>query len=240
MAIYPHLSELTPGFSDRRSFVVIAAPEPTTEVQPIIGEQRVVIRGVSWEGYLQIIDAFPQSRGSRLTYDDGILEITMPLEEHEFYRCLIDCFIRTLVELMGLRIKTMGSTTMNYPDLKKGAEPDNAYYIQNQPLVKGRNVDFTQDPPPDLVVEVDITHTDIPKNQFYASLGVVEFWRFNGKVWRIYQLQESVYIEVDTSPTFPKIPKECLYIFLQKAKDDEIEAVRSLRNWWHEQCQENC
>lgn len=47
---------------------------------------------------------------------------------------------------------------MNYPHLKKGAEPDNAYYIQNQPLVKGRNVDFAQDLPPDLVVEVDTTH----------------------------------------------------------------------------------
>jgi hypothetical protein len=41
-----------------------------------------------------------------------------------------------------LKIKTMGSTTMNYPGFKKGAEPDNTYYIQNQPLVKGRNVDF--------------------------------------------------------------------------------------------------
>ena len=65
---------------------------------------------------------------------------------------------------MGLKIKTMGSTTMNYPNLKKSAEPDNAYYIQNQHLVKRRNVDFSQDPPPSLVVEVDITHTDIAKN----------------------------------------------------------------------------
>jgi hypothetical protein len=32
---------------------------------------------------------------------------------------------------MGLRLKIMASTTMNYPHLKKGAEPDNAYYIQN-------------------------------------------------------------------------------------------------------------
>lgn len=214
--------------------MVIAAPELKSELQPV-GEQRVVLRGLSWDAYLQILNALPQSRGSRLTYDDGVLEITVPLELHEFSGRLIECFVRAMVELTGQKIKTMGSTTMNYPNLKKGAEPDNAYYIQNQSLVKGRNVDFSQDPPPDLVVEVDITHTDIAKNQFYASLGVPEFWRFNGKVWRIYQLQESVYVEVAVSPTFPQVPKERLYTFLEEAKEDEIEAVQSLRLWWSEQ-----
>ncbi|NEQ69649.1 MAG: Uma2 family endonuclease [Symploca sp. SIO2D2] len=214
--------------------MVIAAPEPKAELHPT-GEQRVLIPGLSWEGYLQILNALPQSRGSKLTYDDGILEITVPLEDHEFSGRLIERFIATLVELMGMRMKTMGSTTMNYPQFNKGAEPDNAYYIPNQPLVKGRNVDFTQDPPPDLVVEVDITHTDIAKNQFYASLGVPEFWRFNGKVWRIYQLQEGVYVEVEVSPIFPEVPKEQLYKFLQQAKEDEIEAVQLLRAWWKKQ-----
>lgn len=213
--------------------MAIAAPEPKAELQSI-GEQRVVLHNVSWEAYLTILEALPQSRGARLTYDNGVLEITVPLEEHEFSGRLIECFIRTLVELMGMLMKTMGSTTMNFPRLRKGAEPDNAYYIQNQPLVKGRNVDFSQDPPPDLVVEVDITHTDIAKNQFYASLGVPEFWRFNGRVWRIYQLQEGVYVEVEVSPTFPQVPKERLYAFLEQAREDEIEAVQALRSWWQE------
>ncbi len=214
-----------------QNFMVIAAPEPKSELRPV-GEQRVLLRGVSWQGYLQILDALPQSRGSRLTYDDGVLEITVPLEDHEFSGRLMERFILTLVELMGLRIKTMGSTTMNYPGLKKGAEPDNAYYIQNQPLVKGRNVVFGADPPPDLVVEVDITHTDIAKNQFYASLRVPEFWRFNGKVWRVYTMQDGVYSEVALSPTFPQVPKARLYAFLATAKDDEITAVQDLRAWW--------
>jgi Uma2 family endonuclease len=212
--------------------MITTTPEPKTELNLPIGEQRVVIHGLSWDAYLQILNALPQSRGSRLTYDDGVLEITMPLEDHEFSGRLIERFILTLIEVMGLRVKTMGSTTMNYPKLKKGAEPDNAYYIQNQPLVKGRNVDFAQDPPPDLVVEVDITHTDIEKNKFYATIGVAEFWRFNGRVWRIYQLQEGGYQEVEFSPTFPQVPKERLYAFLNESKDDEIAAMRSLRDWF--------
>jgi Uma2 family endonuclease len=212
--------------------MVVAAPEPKIDFQqPSLGEQRVVLWNISWEGYLQLLEILPQSRGSRLTYDNGVLEITMPLEDHEFARCLIECFVRALVESLDLRIKTMGSTTMNYPQLRKGAEPDNAYYIQNQALVTGRNVDFTQDPPPDLVIEVDITHTDIQKNAFYAGVGVPEFWRFNGKVWRIYQLQAGVYVEVSASPTFPTVPKEWLYEFLKLAKDDEVQAVKALRSW---------
>jgi Uma2 family endonuclease len=220
--------------------MVIATPESQTSLTAAsasraIGEQRVLLHGISWDAYLQILHALPQSRGARLTYDDGVLEITVPLEIHEFAGRLIERFICTLVELMGLRIKTMGSTTMNYPSLKQGAEPDNAYYIQNQPLVKGRNVDFSQDPPPDLVVEIDITHTDIAKNKFYAKLGVPEFWRFDGNILRIYQLHSGEYIETEVSSTFPQVPTDRLYLFLAEAKEDEIEAVYSLRTWWQEQ-----
>jgi Uma2 family endonuclease len=210
--------------------MVVAAPEPKTDFQQPLSEQRVVLRNLTWAGYLQILDALTESRGSRLTYDHGVLEITVPLEEHEFCADNIAYFLLTLVELMGLKIKSIGSTTMKYPGLEKGAEPDKAFYIQNHALVKGRNVDFDRDPPPDLVVEVDITHTDIQKNQFYAQLGVPEFWRFNGKFLRIYQLQNAVYVEVDRSPTFPLMPKQWLYDFLNTAKEDEIDAVQALRS----------
>ena len=102
-------------------------------------------------------------------------------------------------------------------------------------MVKGRTVDFSQDPPPDLVLEVDITHTDIAKNDFYAQLGIPEFWRFDGKIWRIYELQATKYVAVDCSPTFPLVPKERLYAFLGTAQEDEMEAVYSLRDWWQAQ-----
>jgi Uma2 family endonuclease len=158
------------------------------------GEKRVTLRGVSWQGYQDILQALPQTRAAQLTYDDGTLEITMPLEDHEQDSELIGLFIRVLVVEMGLKLKSMRSTTLDRQDLNRGAEPDNAYYIQNQPQVAGRKVDLEKDPPPDLVVEVDITHTDLDKNRLYASLGVPEFWRFNGQVWKIWQLQGKAYV----------------------------------------------
>ncbi len=204
---------------DRQSLFTDSTPEHNR------GENRVTLNGLTWQAYQQILEALPQSRASRLTYDHGTLEITMPLETHEYASELISLFIRILAVEMGLRLKSMRSTTINRQAFNRGAEPDCAYYIQNQSKVAGKIVDFTQDPPPDLVVEVDITHTDIDKNRIYASFGVPEFWRYNGKELKIYQLQQqNVYIECDRSPTFNWIDKEYLYRFLEEAKEDEVAA----------------
>ncbi|MFQ4139935.1 Uma2 family endonuclease [Nodosilinea sp. PGN35] len=196
-----------------------------------LGEQRVTLRGLDWRAYQQIYQALPQTRAVRFTYDRGALEITMPLEDHEFAVRLIELFIRILVVERGLKIKTLGSTTLDREDLDRGAEPDNAYYIQNQPLVAGKIIDLQTDPPPDLVVEVDITHTDIDKLSLYANLGIPEFWRYNGKIWRIYQLENEMYREVQASPTFPLVAKAKLYEFLAQAKLDEVDAELNLRQW---------
>jgi Uma2 family endonuclease len=197
----------------------------------LVGERRVVLKNINWQGYQQMLGILGESRSAKITFDRGILEITMPLEEHEFSGRLIELFVRILVVELGLKIKTMGSTTLDRSDLDRGAEPDNAYYIQNQSLVAGRKVDLAIDPPPDLVVEVDITHTDINKPALYASMGVPEFWRYDGREWQIYQLQGTAYLEVANSPTFPIVSKEKFYEFLAVAQRDEVEAEVNLREW---------
>jgi Uma2 family endonuclease len=202
-----------------------------------LAEQRVVFHNITWQNYQQILAALGQSRSSRLIYDQGTLEITMPLEEHESATRLIELFIRILVEESGLRIKTMGSTTLNRDDLQRSAEPDNCYYIQNQPQVVGKKVNLNEDPPPDLIVEVDITHTDINKLQFYASMGVPEFWRYNGETLQIYQLQNHQYVETEKSPTFSIITKPKLYQFLQDCQIDEVQAEKSFRAWVQQEIQ---
>jgi Uma2 family endonuclease len=214
--------------------MVSITPKTNSLTAQAVGEQRVVFHHLNWQSYLQILHALPQTRSGRLTYDQGTLEITMPLEEHEFFGRLLGLFIRILVEELGQDLKTMGSTTLNYPNLDKGAEADEAFYIQNHASVAGRSVDLSQDPPPDLVVEVDITHTDIDKNRLYASMGVPELWRFDGHVLQIYQLQEGQYVEVETSPTFPNFPKTRLYEFLEQCRTSEVQASKALRQWAQE------
>ncbi|MBF2001495.1 MAG: Uma2 family endonuclease [Synechococcales cyanobacterium M58_A2018_015] len=204
---------------------IVAQPVPLP-----VGEKRVVFRGLKWQEYKAIQQALGECRTAHLTYDRGVLEITMPLEIHEFAAELIGRFIYLLVAELGLKIKTMGSTTLERDDLDRSPEPDKAYYIQNQPLVAGKIVDLKTDPPPDLVVEVDITHTDIDQLGLYANIGVPEFWRYNGDLWRIYTLRDGNQ-EVESSPTFEFVPKQKLYEFLVQAQQDEVEAERRLREW---------
>lgn len=208
---------------------MVATPtKPHTKSQTI-GEKRVTLYDVTWDGYLQILAALPDSRGSRLTYDQGRLEISMPSEDHEFYLRLIERFIIVLVYELGMKMKTMGSTTMNFEQQQRSSEPDCAYYFQNQPTVAGRKVDFAVDPPPDLVVEVDISHADIDKNRLYSAFGVPELWRYDGRRLSIFVLVDSNYEEQQQSPTFPRVTKEDLYDFLAQAQQDEIEAERTFR-----------
>ncbi|NET38423.1 MAG: Uma2 family endonuclease [Cyanothece sp. SIO1E1] len=210
---------------------------PTTTTYPqefVLAEKRVTLR-VNWAGYRTILNTLGADRAAQLTYRHGILEIMTPLEAHENASGLIGQFIEIVTEELNLNIKTMGSTTLNRDELDSGAEPDQGYYIANEPLVRGKRADLSIDPPPDLVVEIDITHTDIDKNALYAELRIPEFWRYNGKVLRIYQLEGNRYQEVDISPTFPLIPKEQLYAFLHDcAQQGETPAKRKLRVWLRE------
>jgi Uma2 family endonuclease len=199
---------------------------------PRAAEQRLTLNNVSWETYEKILEAFGEHRTARITYNEGMLEFMVPLEAHENPSDVIGAFIRTLVVESGLNLKSMASTTLRRKSLQRGAEPDKCYYIQNEPLVRGREVDLEEDPPPDLVVEVDITHTDIDKNTLYAQLGIPELWRFNGQVLTLFQLQGNQYIEVDASPTFSWADKTLFYAFLKDCKlMGEAQAQRQLASW---------
>lgn len=200
-----------------------------------IGEKRMAFQALDWPAFKQIQQLLTERTRARFTYDDGVLEITMPLEGHERIARLVELFIRILVVEMGLKLKTMGSTRLDREDLLKSAEPDNGYYIQNYARVADHEVDLKVDPAPDLVVEVDITHTDINKNALYASLGVPEFWRLNGRDWQILVLVDGSYGEQEQSLTFPLVEKADLYRFLETALVDEVAAEKTFRQWVRQQ-----
>lgn len=58
---------------------------------------------------------------------------------------------------------------------------------------------------------------------------VAEFQRYNGRKWRIYQLKNSEYPELPSSPTFSIISKENLYEFLVTVQSNEVVAEVNLR-----------
>jgi len=195
-----------------------------------LAEKRVTLHNISWDAYEQILDALGDHRAAQLTYYQGMLEIMTPLEEHESGSEHIGMLIHLLTEELNLNIKSLASTTLKLPNSKVGAEPDKCYYIQNEPLVRGKKVDLALDPPPDFILEVDITHTDINKKQMYQDMKVPEFWRYNGTKLTIYLLEKGEYQESDISATFSLLTKSMVYEFLAQCKTQgETQTKRAFR-----------
>lgn len=66
--------------------------------------------------------------------------------------------------------------------------------------VRGKaEIDPNVDPPPDLIIEVDITSPSLPRSPIYARFGVPEVWRYDGERTLIYGLQNSEYVELSES-----------------------------------------
>ncbi len=203
---------------------------------PAQGEERVVLQNVSWRLYEQLLQELGESRAVRLTYDQGTLELMSPLLLHESSKCSIDRLIAVLAEELALNFRSVGSLTCKREDLQRGAEPDSAYYLQNEPLIRqNAQIQLPDDPPPDLVVEVEYSRTALDKLPIYAALGVPELWRYDGRSLSCYHLAGSAYEETDTSPAFSPIPIQDIPRFLQLASSaGEIEMVRQFRAWVRE------
>jgi Uma2 family endonuclease len=202
-------------------------------------EQIVQLSGISWQTYETLL-AEIGDRQIRLTYNRGNLEIMVPSPEHERFKTIMGRFVETLAEELDVRIEPLGSTTFKRPELS-GAEPDECFYIQNISAVKGKKrIDLNQDPPPDLVVEIDITSRSENSLQVYADLGVPEVWIYNGSRLRINRLENGEYVESEISLAFPSLPILEIARFLEQAETmDYLELVKAFRNWVKSQIQEN-
>lgn len=200
----------------------------------------VTIPEISWEQYEQLLSNTGDTRPYRFTYHHGNLEISMPSEANEILIRLMDWMISTLCEELELNLKTIGSTTLKAQLLETSPEPDNGYYIQNEPLVRDRTIDLSQDPPPDLIVEINIANTNSNKKAIYQTLKVPEFWIYSGKTQRLsfHILQNDQYQLANTSRTFSIMQPTTLQQFVETCKQTgELTAKRQFRTWLQQQIQ---
>lgn len=189
------------------------------------------LSGISWGTYERLLEDLGDRR-LRLTYNRGNLEIMTPSPEHEIGKKVMGRFVETLAEETDLQIYPLGSTTLKRPELS-GAEPDECFYIRRIGAVRGKKrLDLTEDPAPDLVVEIDVTNSSNNRLQVYADLGVAEVWIYNGRSLVIQQLQDGTYMTSQTSQFFLDIPVPEIARFLQQAETmDYLELVKAFRNW---------
>ncbi len=196
-------------------------------------EPKVILSNISWATYESLVTDLGNQSSIRITYDQGILEIMSPSSEHEKLNRTLAQFVEMLAEELTIDIRRLGSTTFKREDLAKGFEPDSCYYIQNEDKISGKKeIDLTIDPPPDLIIEIDITSTSIDKLPIYAKISVPEVWRFSGKKLSLLSLSGGYYLEVKNSLAFPTISSEVLNDFLEKSQTMKSTTFsKSFREW---------
>jgi Uma2 family endonuclease len=196
-------------------------------------EQKLVLHGEPWETYLRLLRLFDGRRHLRISYDRGDLEIMTLSPEHEHAKRLIGRLLEALTEELNLALAAYGSMTFKRRRKQKGLEPDECYWIQNEAAVRGMTrFNPRQHPPPDVVVEIDVTHSSVDRMGIYRSLNVPEVWRFVGGQVEFHVLAPSGYRQALNSSAFTGLRSQDLSPFLAlRGQVDDNAIVRQFRTW---------
>lgn len=197
-------------------------------------EQRFILTGVDWPTYTRLLRALSGRPGVRLTYDRGSLEVMTLSHEHEILSYLGGRLIDALTEELGLPVKGGRSTTFRRQRRRRGLEPDACWWIQNEHLVRGRTeIDLRRDPPPNLALEIDVTHSSLDRLAIYAALRVPEVGRWDGRSLLCYLLgADGRYQERPVSRAFPGLAVADVGRFLNlRGQVDDNAVVRDFRAW---------
>nr|WP_308255114.1 Uma2 family endonuclease [Geminocystis sp. GBBB08] len=195
---------------------------------------RVLLYNISWKQFENILTDLGQTRSARIAYDDGMLEIMSPLPEHEYYKENIGDCIKDIAEALERDYESLGSTTWRKQAKMVGIEPDNCFYFQNEPKIRGQlHYDLNCDPPPDLALEIDHTSKSLNRFPIYARLGVPELWCYDDGRLKIYLLQDDeTYQESLFSLVFPNLPvQEIPEVINQYRLQGRRKIRQEIRKW---------
>ena len=198
-------------------------------------EQPTVLYGVSWEDYLDYTETTLDKSNYKITYNRGVLKVMGQALKHEN----ISRFIYSLLIVVGLstgrNIVPAGSMTLASNKLRKGADPDESFYIQNAHLanIKDKLFDDVTDTPPDLVVEIDRSHSSADKFEIYAAYGIKEFWLYSDGVLRIFLLTETgEYLTAKKSLAMPILSSAILTEFINRGQTEKkFKVLADFQDW---------
>ena len=204
------------------------------ETQQSEAVQRFLLYDVDWESYEKMLEALGDRPGLKVTYDEGTLELMSPSRNHEWTKRRLGRLIEMLTFELDIPIQSGGSTTFRKREMRRGLEPDECYWIQNEPAVRGKQqLDLRRDPPPDLAIEMEISRSALDRPGIYASLRVPEIWRLVHGTIQVNLLQpDGTYGLSTTSRSFPFLPMGEFSRFLEiDETTDETTWLRRFVEW---------
>jgi Uma2 family endonuclease len=212
------------------------APQPTiTHSAAIPATESLLLRGVRWETYTRLLADFADSHAAHFAYDRGNLEIMVLSLQHEKLKHLLTTLVELLAEEARIDLEGVGSTTFQREDLARGFEADASFYFTYIESIRRKDkIDLMDDPPPDLVIEIDISNPLLDKLPICAAMGVPEIWRYeNGQV-TIFILEAGTFVQRPKSGVLPGVRSSDLTRFMREGQRLQRPVwSRRIREWVH-------
>ena len=183
--------------------------------------ERVILHGISWETYERILAEYEDVSNPRFAYCDGDLEIMVMGFRHESLKMKLSELVTEIARVLEIDYENAGSTTFRKQKKQKGFEGDSTFYFENVEVVRGKKeIDLSKgDPPPELVIEIDITHGSLTRFPIFAGIGIREVWRFEDDEVKFYRLENENYKEVLESVCLPNVKSEIVTNLLFAAQE---------------------
>lgn len=196
-------------------------------------DDHVVFKGASWEFYQALLRELGE-RPVRVNYDRGTLEIMTLSIEHEGYKDAVGSLLDQIALEFNVPIARRGSSTLMLEAKGRGLEADSCCWIENESAIRAvKRLDLTIHRPPDLVVEIDITHAVVDRESVYAALGVPEMWHFDTKTGlTAWTRADEGWTRIEFSQGLPMIRVADLTPFLERWwRDGQTAVLKDFRKW---------
>lgn len=183
----------------------------------------------NWQDYQSLVAQLGDRSIPRIKYRPGEILLMSPLPVHGKQANIIADVVKVLLDYLGRDYEAFTPITMDLPEVR-GIEPDYCFYIDSCATIIGKDrIAWGVEPPPDLVIEVDVTsYTDLDD---YLPYQVPEVWLFKKNKLRIYDLQNDRYVENSVSRYFPnfnvsEIVEECWQMSRDRPTSTVIRELR--------------
>ncbi len=187
--------------------------------EQLVEQPNVILNNVSWETYERLLEEQGEQGGTRFTYDEGTLQIMIISYEHDRQNRLLAALVEAILLEMDIDFENAGSNTFKRRDIKRGFEPDSCFYIRHPEAIRGKTrISLATDPPPDLIIEVDVTHDSLDRLPIFAAVGVSEVWCYANKSVKIFCLHQGEYAESLESGLLPSVTSALLTEFVAESQ----------------------
>jgi Uma2 family endonuclease len=183
----------------------------------------------TWEDYCALRDSRGDGSIPRIKYQNGEILLMSPLPRHGREANILADIVKALLDSKNRNYEAFTPITMDIPT-KGGIEPDYCFYIDNWQAAVGKDrIDWQADPPPDLVIEIDVTTYTAAED--YLPYKVPEVWLFKNSGLKIYSLQAETYVLQAFSRYFPEVnmPELIERVMVMAAEQGTGVALRELR-----------